>query len=112
MISTNTPPGFLQSSSARRSNFSQSQVIWFSILMLGEGPRLSRRAPPAAKDLGWTSTVVLAVPVPVRAAAVFRRLFELVLGEIGAIAAEVGIVLQGLSLIHISEPTRRTPISY
>src|SRR5665811_620785 len=39
--------------------------------------------------------VVVAVPVPVGALAVLRSLVELVFREIGAIAAEVGIVLQG-----------------
>src|SRR5665811_598380 len=39
--------------------------------------------------------VIVSIPVPVGALAVLRSLVDLVFREIGAIAAEVGIVLQG-----------------
>src|SRR6185437_13039024 len=40
------------------------------------------------------AAVIVAVPVPTGALAVLRRLFELVLGKVGPISAEVCIVLQ------------------
>ena len=48
--------------------------------------------------------VIVSVPIPVGALAVFRSLVELVFREIGAIAAEVGIVLQGCLLYTSPSP--------
>jgi len=47
------------------------------------------------------AAVIVAVPVPIGALAVLRRLFELVLGEIGPISAERSLKDEGA---RIAEP--------
>src|SRR5665647_3294771 len=70
--------------------------------------RLHFDGPMVAGGLGYSVDELLATPAP----ATFHTGFDWIDQLTGGIAPGSVWTVMGLSLIHISEPTRRTPISY